>query len=146
MVSGTAAPIHVGATAPELLLQDMNGKAVPLSAMRGRNVLLDFWASWCAPCRAVFQKTILPLYEQFRPKGLEVLCISLDRNKEAWLKAVAQEQLIHVSDLKGAASPVMETYNVPALPYNCVVDPNGVIVAVNLHDAALTTFIAGLYR
>jgi len=129
----------IGATAMEFTQNNTNGKPVKLSDYRGKYVLLDFWASWCGPCRAE-NPNVLDNYEKYHSKGLEILAVSLDDKKDNWLKAIKDDGLewAHVSDLKGWKNEVAKTYNIRAVPSNFLLDKDGKIVAVDLRGEDLT--------
>ena len=133
--------LAVGALAPDLALTTAEGAAVQLSSLRGQYVLLDFWASWCKPCRAE-NPNVRAAYDEFKGKGagFTVYAVSLDDNRAKWLQAVQQDGLpwTHVSDLVGWASPAAKTYQVNAIPSNWLVDPTGRIVAKNLRGKELS--------
>jgi peroxiredoxin len=130
----------VGKQAPEISLPDTEGKTVKLSSFRGKYVLVDFWASWCGPCRRE-NPNVVQAYNQFKNKNFTVLGISLDRpgQKEAWLKAIVDDKLswTHISDLKYWQSEVVPVYKVESIPFNVLVDPEGKVVAENLRGNAL---------
>lgn len=122
-----------GNIAPDFSLPDVQGNEVKLSDYRGNYVLLDFWASWCMPCRSLNQD-LAKTYEKYKDKGFTVLSVSLDDNKEKWLKAIKDDKLpwsSHVSDLKGWKNEVAALYGVKRIPYNLLLDPDGKIVARN---------------
>jgi len=132
-----------GKQAPEISLPDTEGKEVSLSSFRGKYVLVDFWASWCGPCRRE-NPTVVEAYNRFRDKNFTVLGVSLDRQKEPWLKAIVDDQLnwTHISDLKFWQSEVVPVYGIQSIPFNVLVDPDGKIVAENLRGTALEQKLA----
>ncbi len=137
--------IQLGKVAPDFTQADIDGKPVSLSDFRGQYVLLDFWASWCGPCRAE-NPNLKKAYDAYKPKGLEVLAVSLDdkNTRAAWLKAIEKDDLpwIHVSDLQGWSNAVAVQYGVRGVPQNYLIDPDGKIVASNLRDERLHEVLA----
>ncbi len=125
--------VSVGSIAPEIILNDTNGKPISLSSFRGKYVLLDFWAAWCRPCREE-NPNILENYNRFKDQGFEVYQVSLDRNKEDWLRGIEQDKLpwINVSDLKYYQSEAAVLYNINKIPSAFLLDPNGIIIAKNI--------------
>lgn len=130
----------IGQTAPELSLPDPNGKEVKLSSFRGKYVLVDFWASWCKPCREE-NPTVVKAYNKYKDKNFTILGVSLDRpgQKDEWMKAVMKDNLTwtQVSDLMFWNSPVVQLYGIEGIPYNVLVDPDGKIIAESLRGPAL---------
>jgi len=122
---------------------DDKGNTFQLSSLKGKYVLVDFWASWCVPCRAE-NPHLLKAYNQFKDKNFEIVGISLDETKAAWLNAVKHDGMpwIQVSDLKGFKSEVAVKYGISAIPQNFLVDPEGVIVAKNLRGEDVDKKIA----
>jgi thiol-disulfide isomerase/thioredoxin len=139
--------IVVGAMAPVFSEPDMQGKAVSLSSYRGKYVLVDFWASWCEPCRAE-NPNVLKAYQQYKDKGFDVLSVSLDDKQDRWAAAVKQDGLPwkQVSDLKGWGNDAATLYAIRAIPSNLLIDPQGKIVAMNLRGDALEAALAKLLQ
>lgn len=132
------AAVGLGQTAPEIKLPDPNGKEIALSSLRGKYVLVDFWASWCAPCRAE-NPNVVKAYQQYKDKNFTIFSVSLDQKKEVWVKAIKDDGLTwnHVSDLKFWDSEPAKAYGVEAIPANFLLDPAGKIIAMNLRGEDL---------
>ncbi|PSL47575.1 peroxiredoxin [Chitinophaga niastensis] len=128
----------VGQSAIEFSQADAEGKDISLASFRGKYVLVDFWASWCGPCRAE-NPNVVKAYDKFKSKGFEILGVSLDDKKDKWLAAVEADKLTwtHVSDLKGWKNAAADLYGVRAIPQNVLIDPKGKIVAKNLRGEDL---------
>jgi len=122
--------VSIGSVAPEIILSDTTGKDVALSSLRGKYVLLDFWAGWCGPCR-MENPNILKNYVKYKNKGFEVYQVSLDRSRSDWVNAIKKDNLIwyNVSDLKYFQSEAATIYNIDRIPKAFLLDPNGVIIA-----------------
>lgn len=127
-----------GASVPEIALPNPNGKTVKLSDLRGKVVMIDFWASWCGPCRRE-NPNVVRLYQKYKNKGFEILGVSLDRAKDQWVQAIQQDNLtwVHVSDLKFWQSQAAQDYGVDAIPKTFLLDRQGKLIAKDLRGPAL---------
>lgn len=136
----------LGATAPQFSQNDKDGNAVNLASFKGKYVLVDFWASWCGPCRRE-NPNVVKAYNRFKGQNFTILGVSLDSKRESWLKAVADDHLdwTQVSDLKYWKNAVAAQYGVRAIPQNFLLDPNGKIIAKNLSGDALSAKLAELF-
>ncbi|HRG58518.1 MAG TPA: TlpA disulfide reductase family protein [Bacteroidia bacterium] len=140
--------LNIGATAPDISLNTPDGKNIALSSLKGKVVLVDFWASWCRPCRAE-NPNVVRMYNTYKDKGFEVYSVSLDKDKEPWIKAIADDHLIwpsHVSDLGYWQSSVVKQYNISGIPYTCLLDREGKIVAKGLRGEELEQKIKELLQ
>lgn len=137
MVARTSA-LSPGTICPEIALPDPNGKELRLSSFRGKIVLIDFWASWCKPCRADMP-FVVSLYKKYKNKGFEIFGVSLDKDKQNWIDAIKQDGITwpQVSDLKFWNSEVVQTFNVEAIPYTILIDKDGKIIAKGLRGKEL---------
>lgn len=130
--------LAIGKMAPEIALENPDGEVIKLSSLRGKYVLIDFWAAWCRPCRAE-NPNVVRVYNEYGGENFEILGVSLDKTREKWLGAIAQDGLpwLHVSDLKFWRSEAAQDYQVSAIPATFLIDPDGKIIAKNLRGASL---------
>jgi len=142
-----AAKVDVGRMAPVFTMADSTGKAFNLASLKGKYVLVDFWASWCGPCRKE-NPNVVKAYNQYRDKNFEIVGVSLDDKKANWMKAIDADKLtwIHVSDLKGWQNEAAKMYAVAAVPMNFLLDKNGKIIAKNLRGEDLEKKLAELVK
>jgi len=139
-----AADVSIGKQAPDIDLKNPDGKTIKLSSLRGKVVLLDFWASWCGPCR-MEMPNVVAAYHKYKDKGFTVYSVSLDKDANAWKNAINQLGMVwenHVSDLKWWQSDVVGLYGIQGIPMAFLLDRNGIIVGSNLRGEALEEKIA----
>lgn len=144
----------VGSTAPDLKYSDPDGKVISLSSLKGKVVLIDFWASWCPPCRAE-NPNLVQTYQKYKDKnftagkGFTIYSVSLDKAKPNWVKAINDDKLewpYHVSDLKYWNSEAASIYKVESIPASFLIDANGKILAKNLRGEALGAKLESLLK
>jgi peroxiredoxin len=147
MLARTGQADKSGTAAPDFTLPDANGKNISLAAYKGKYVLVDFWASWCGPCRQE-NPNVVRAYNKFKGKNFTILGVSLDENRDKWLEAVKKDALAwdQVSDLKGWQSPVVPLYSINSIPANYLLDPQGKIIASNLRGSELDAQLAAVLK
>ncbi|MFB6307576.1 MAG: TlpA family protein disulfide reductase, partial [Flavobacteriales bacterium] len=130
--------IKVGKKAPDIKMKTPSGDELALSSIKDKVVLIDFWASWCGPCRKA-NPHVVKLYNKYKDKGFEIFGVSLDKNKRKWVQAIKQDGLKwkHVSDLKGWQSKAAAKYGVSSIPYTVLIDKEGKIIAKKLRGKDL---------
>ena len=141
------AQLKIGEPVPEIELMGKLDSVIKLSSLNGKVVLIDFWASWCGPCRAA-NPYVQKLYKKYQANGFEVFAVSLDVNKPLWLKAIRKDRLTYtqVIDSDGWLSKVAEKYYVDALPTNFLLDKTGKIVAINIEGKELFDKVKSLVQ
>lgn len=142
-----SAQVKVGEIAPEISLKNAKDSLISLSSFRGKVVLVDFWASWCGPCRAA-NPSVVKLYNKYRLKGFEVFGVSIDNKRKAWLTAVKQDKIKYtqVNDSAGWNSKVGERYGINEIPASFLLDKTGKIVAVDLDGTELENKVIELLK
>lgn len=139
--------LMVGGTAPDFTQDTPDGLPLTLSGMRGKVVLIDFWASWCGPCRKE-NPNVVKVYEKYKDQGFDILSVSLDSNKDRWLSAIAKDNMTwaHVSDLKGWKNEVAQMYGISSIPATILLDKDGKILARNLRGPALEAKMKQIFK
>lgn len=140
-----ATSVEIGKKAPDFSAPSPDGKTISLKESLGKVTIIDFWASWCGPCR-MENPNVVALYNELHEKGLNIIGVSLDREETKWKEAIEKDGLVwnHVSNLKFWQDPIAEMYNVKAIPTTFILDENGVIIAKDLRGAELKTKIEEL--
>ena len=141
----TVAPIEIGTIAPDFSAPNPDGKVVSLKESKGKVTIIDFWASWCKPCRQE-NPNMVALYKEFHPKGLNIVSISLDEKAEEWKKAIASDKLTwtNISNLKDFEDPIAVQYAIKLIPSTIIIDASGKVIAKDLRGAELKAKIASL--
>ncbi|MFN6945753.1 MAG: redoxin domain-containing protein [Cytophagaceae bacterium] len=139
--------IKVGELAPDFTIQDPDGKEIRLSSLRGKVVLLDFWASWCMPCREA-NPELVNIYNNFHKLGFDIFSVSLDSKKEPWVRAIKNDKLVwpnHGSDLKGWDSRICQMYGVESIPSGFLINEEGYIIGKDMDDYAVEKKLKQLF-
>jgi len=141
------AQVAIGEMAPDFSLFNPKNSKVSLSSFRGKVVMIDFWASWCGPCR-VANPSVERIYQKYKAKGFEVLGISIDSKKKAWLNAIAQDKIHYqqLNDTLGWYSPVAEKYGINQIPTSFLLDKEGKIIAIDLMGSQLEMKVKELIK
>ncbi len=144
---GAWAQPSTGDMAPEVILSNTNGEPVSLQSFKGKVVLIDFWASWCGPCR-YSNKRMAPVYEKYKPNGFEIFAISIDENKNAWKKAIAADNIhwIQVNDAGGWQAPVAQKWGIDQIPTSFLLDKEGRVVAIDPSEEKLISLLKKLLK
>ncbi len=137
------AKTQVGAIAPEISMAGVDGENINLSSLRGKYVLIDFWASWCKPCR-IENPNVVRMYNEYKDKDFEIFGVSLDEERNKWLQAIEEDNIewVQVSDLRGWNNEAAQTFNVNSIPETVLLDPDGEIIARGLRGRELEEKLA----
>ena len=138
---------RIGQIAPDFTMKDTAGNDISLKDFRGNYVMIDFWASWCGPCRRA-NPFVVEIFKEFNPKGFQILGVSFDKSREAWIKAIHDDQLTwpHVSDLQGWKNAAGQIYGINSIPHTTLIDPDGKIVANRFGHEELRTLLENAYK
>lgn len=141
------AQLRRGQAAPAITLSNASDSLISLSSFKGKVVLLDFWASWCGPCRQSNPK-LVKLYEEFKDQGFEIVAVSLDQNRKAWLQAIKQDGLTYTQllDPRGSSSEIANTYGIYQIPTSYLIDKQGRLQDKDLHGNALKNKVKDLLK
>ena len=141
-------PIEIGKIPPSIVIPNAEGKLIELSSLKGKVVLVDFWASWCRPCR-MENPNLVNAYAKYHAKGFEIFSVSLDNNKTNWLNAIAEDKLAwenHGSNLQGWRCPIVKEYNISTIPSSVLIDKEGKMIGINLRGQDLENALANVFK
>jgi len=138
--------VMIGMKSIDFSMKDTNDQTINLSSLKGKYVLLDFWASWCGPCREE-HPNLITIYDNYKNKNFTILSVSIDTDRGRWIRAIAKDKLVwaQVSDLKGDKGDVYLKYGITSIPANFLIDPNGVVIAKDLRGDALKTELSKIF-
>ncbi|MGE6219143.1 redoxin domain-containing protein [Nubsella zeaxanthinifaciens] len=139
--------VMIGSKAIDFTMKDSDGKVINLASLKSKYVLLDFWASWCGPCREE-HPNLIAAYEKYRSKGFTILSVSIDTEKSKWVEAIGKDKLTwtQVADLKGNKGEAYLKYGITSIPANFLIDPNGIVIAKDLKGEILKSKLAELFE
>ena len=146
-VGSNPTAVEIGTAAPDFSAPSPEGKNISLKSSLGKLTLIDFWASWCGPCRKE-NPNVVALYKDFHAKGLNIIGVSLDEKADKWKEAIAKDQLTwtHISNLKGWEDPIARMYHVDGIPATFLLDENGVVIARDLRGSELRAKVASILK